>query len=243
MVKPNVRRSAREMPVTFKSVGDTGSLGEGQFTALVSVFGNVDCQDEVIMPGAFAESLAAWKASGNPIPVIWSHEWDDPMAHIGEVLEAEETATGLQVTAQLDMTNPTAVQVFKLLKDHRVTEFSIGGEESNFTVVDSPDGAVYQVGTFNLFELGPCLKGANPATQLISTKSEEIAADKSPGDDVELKKLVQSIVHEELAHHAPPGERSRQEPSETETAIPLNDGFSMPEITAWAAETESTLLD
>lgn len=241
---PEVKHYARELPVTLKAVGDAGSLGDGQFTALVSVFGNVDMQGDILMPGCFAASLAAWKASGDPIPVIWSHEWSDPMAHIGEVLEAEETSAGLQVTAQLDMTNPTAVQVFKLLKDHRVKEFSIGGDESDFTIVDTPNGPACQVGTFNLFELGPCLKGANPATQLISTKSEEPEAEGHDGDgDSGLKKLVQSIVREELAHNSPPGEEVKPEISETKTVTQSDGGSFMPELTAWAAETESTLLD
>lgn len=239
-----VKHYARELPVTLKAVGDSGSLGDGQFTALVSVFGNMDSQGDILMPGCFTASLAAWKASGDPIPVIWSHEWSDPMAHIGEVLEAEETAAGLQVTAQLDMTNPTAVQVFKLLKDHRVREFSIGGDESDFTIVDTPNGTACQVGTFDLFELGPCLKGANPATQLISTKSEDAEPEKpDDGRDEGLKKLVQTVVREELAHNAPPGVHTQSETSETKTAIQPDGGFFMPEITAWAAETESTLLD
>ena len=111
-MKPHTLK--RSTAATLKSVGDEGSLGKGQFTALVSVFGNVDSLGEVVMPGAFTDTLAQWQVKGDPIPVVWSHQWSDPMSHIGEVLEAKETDQGLEVTAQLDMSNPTAVQVFKL---------------------------------------------------------------------------------------------------------------------------------
>ncbi len=147
-MKPHTLK--RSTAATLKSVGDEGSLGKGQFTALVSVFGNVDSLGEVVMPGAFTDTLAQWQAKGDPIPVVWSHQWSDPMSHIGEVLEAKETDQGLEVTAQLDMSNPTAVQVFKLLKDRRVTEFSYAGEESDFKIVDSSEGPIIQVGKVDL---------------------------------------------------------------------------------------------
>lgn len=71
----------------------------GTFSALVSVFGNVDHGGDRVMPGAFTKSLARWEASGDPIPVIWNHAWDNPAAHIGKVnpSDAVETAEGLVV--------------------------------------------------------------------------------------------------------------------------------------------------
>jgi hypothetical protein len=84
----------------------------------VSVFGNKDSYGDVVMPGAFADSLAAWKASGNPIPVYYSHRMDDPDFNIGYVLDAEETDKGLQVHAKLDLDDDAkkAKQVYRLLK-------------------------------------------------------------------------------------------------------------------------------
>ncbi len=257
-MKPHTLK--RSTAATLKSVGDEGSLGKGQFTALVSVFGNVDSLGEVVMPGAFTDTLVQWQAKGDPIPVVWSHQWSDPMSHIGEVLEAKETDQGLEVTAQLDMSNPTAVQVFKLLKDRRVTEFSYAGEESDFKVVDSPEGPIIQVGKVDLIELGPCLKGANPATVLMSTKSQDETgqpeaetpdkdeptdpdpdnddpADPTQPDDG-LRDLVRQTVQEQLASRSAQTEGKPQENAEKTAKA-----CTVPELTAWAAETELNLME
>lgn len=253
-MKPHTMKRATS--ATLKSVGDEGSLGKGQFTALVSVFGNVDSLDEVVMPGAFRETLAAWQAKGDPIPVVWSHQWGDPMAHIGEVLEAKETTQGLEVTAQLDMSNPSAVQVFKLLKDRRVKEFSYAGEESDFNVVDGPDGrTIIQVGKVDLIELGPCLKGSNPATMLLSTKAATTDMDGTQGPDTEgtddpdesaeqeqpnegLQELVRRTVQEELASRsAQAGGEQQDDADQTAKAC------TVPELTAWATENEINLME
>ena len=258
-MKPHTLK--RSTAVTLKSVGDEGTLGKGQFTALVSVFGNVDSLGEVVMPGAFTDTLAQWQAKGDPIPVVWSHQWSDPMSHIGEVLEAKETDQGLEVTAQLDMSNPTAVQVFKLLKDRRVTEFSYAGEESDFKVVDSPDGAIIQVGRVDLIELGPCLKCANPATVLMSTKSQDEAGqpeaespdkedtkdpdpenEDDPPDPMQpddgLRDLVRQTVLEELASRSAQADRKPQEDVEKTAKA-----CTVPELTAWAADLELHLME
>lgn len=81
----------------IKSVGTTDDEDSGEFEALVSVFGNVDHYGEVVMPGAFKASLAQWKDRGDPIPVIWSHQWADPFSHLGIVKSAEETEKGLLI--------------------------------------------------------------------------------------------------------------------------------------------------
>lgn len=143
-------------------------LGDGEFTALVSVFGNRDTQGDTVVKGAFTDTLSDWEKSGQPIPVIWSHQWDDPDLHIGQVVRAAETDTGLWVHARLDLDNPKARQVHRLLKGGRINQFSFGYE-----VLDPPDydprkgGELRQV---RLFEVGPTLLGMNSATELLSVK-------------------------------------------------------------------------
>lgn len=261
MSKPADKRMKRTVKADVKPMGvDNGqSLGEGRFTALVSVFGNVDSYGEVVMPGAFKDSLAKWKASGDRIPVMWAHEWDDPFAHIGVVTDAYETDTGLMVDAQLDMSNPTAVQVFKLLKDRRVTEFSYAGDESDFTVVDTPAGPVVQVGKVDLIEVSACLKGANPATVLASTKSEPERPEETgtnagePRDEPDAgpageephgpftttltRDELRDLIHEAIAEHD-----ETDDPDNPDADEPAPKHISLPELTAWAAEMETNLL-
>ena len=153
-------------------VKQTGeSDGAGTFTAVVSVFDTVDLVGDVVMPGAFTETLAEWKASGDPIPVVWSHGWADPFNHIGGVVNAVETATGLQVDGQLDLENPTAAQVFRLLKGRRITQFSFAYDVLDATGAERDGVSVLELRRLKLHEVGPTLLGAHPDTELLDVKA------------------------------------------------------------------------
>lgn len=164
-----------------KSVGTEGDEDSGEFEALVSVFNNVDLYGEVVMPGAFAKTLKAWETRGDPIPVIWSHQWADPFSHVGVVRSATETDKGLLIKGFISpeerAENPTANQVYKLLKSRRVTQFSFGFdvEEAGPAERKSIDGTksrdVYELRELKLHEVGPCLLGVNPDTELHTVKS------------------------------------------------------------------------
>lgn len=158
---------------------------EGTFEALVAVFGNVDAYGDVIVRGAFADTLKEWDESGHPIPVVWSHAKDDPFSHIGVVEEAKETDTGLLVTGRLDLDNPTAAQVHRLLKGGRVKEFSFAFSYDPEDVTPAKrDGVeVRELHRLKLHEVGPTMIGANPATELISVKSADIKADEEPAEE------------------------------------------------------------
>ena len=153
---------------SFKAAGDGEAAGT--FEALVSVFGNVDGVGDMVLPGAFAASLKSWQDSGDPIPVVWNHQWEDPAAHIGYVdpADAQETDEGLVVRGQIDVGKPFAGQVYDLMKSRRVREMSFA-----YDVVSeskSKSGA-NELAALNLIEVGPTMKGVNPATQLLEVKA------------------------------------------------------------------------
>lgn len=171
----------KDFAAAVKAAGDGDGLGDGVVRMLVSVFNNVDSYGDVVVPGAFADTLSEWKSSGDPIPFIWAHQWSDPFSHIGFVTDAQETAEGLEVTAQLDLDHPKAKQVFGLLKGRRVKQASFGYtvDESGWVEREAPDGAkyeVYELRKLGLIECGPCLVGANQETELLEAKAREFAA-------------------------------------------------------------------
>jgi HK97 family phage prohead protease len=152
-------------PLTqFKAINEAAGI----FESVVSVFGNVDAVGDRVLPGAFKASLDRWEASAAPIPCIWSHQWDNPDAHVGYVLAAEERPEGLWVRAQLDVDKPFARQVYDLLKARRVKEMSFA-----YDVVDSrqADDGANELTVLELIEVGPTLKGVNPETQLLTVKA------------------------------------------------------------------------
>ncbi|WP_179165373.1 HK97 family phage prohead protease [Streptomyces sp. M41(2017)] len=180
-----------EVTVKVKAAGVADGLAEGQFRALVSVFDNEDSYGDVVRPGAFAQTLMDWAAKGDNIPVIWSHQWSDPFSHVGHVVEAKETTDGLEVLGQIDDLsgddeNPTAKQVYRLLKGRRVTQFSFAYDVPNGGGAWVKDdnhrwGGYYELRQVDLHEVGPCLLGVNRETELLAAKAAQVAAGAKAG--------------------------------------------------------------
>ena len=169
----------KDFRANVKAVGGEqgNELAVGQFEAIVSVFGNVDTYGDMVVPGAFKADLDARAESGAVLPVVWSHKWDDPFAHIGWVVKAEERPEGLWVQAELDMDNPTAQQVHKLLKSRRVSQFSFAYDVQDHALATAEDGTEYlELRKLKLHEVGPCLVGVNQETELLAAKGFELAA-------------------------------------------------------------------
>ncbi|MGW4250331.1 HK97 family phage prohead protease [Streptomyces californicus] len=171
----------KECTAKIKAVGPADGLAEGEFIAIVSVFDNEDSMGDVIRFGAFGQVLAEWKASGDPLPVVWSHKWSDAFSHIGVAVESQEIPEGLKVRARIEDldTNPTARHVHGLLKGRRITQFSFAYEVGEGGWVESdthPYGGYYEIKRFSrLFEVGPCLVGANQQTELLAAKAADLA--------------------------------------------------------------------
>ncbi|MET9604503.1 HK97 family phage prohead protease [Streptomyces sp. NPDC006512] len=159
-------KEARAVVKAAEQNGDTGTV-----TALVSVFGNEDSVGDVVLPGAFQKSLDDWQGSGNSMPVLWSHRMDDPNMVIGHVTKAEETAEGLQVTAQLDLDSPNGAQVYKLLKGRRIKNWSFAYDVKSGGFAERDGRKVYELRELKLHEVSPCIIGANQETRTDDVKS------------------------------------------------------------------------
>lgn len=151
--------------------GPGDGLEDGQFTAYASVFGNIDSYGDVVVPGAFAKDLARWEKSGNPIPLLFGHNMSDPDYNIGHVSAAEEDAVGLKVTGQLDLENPKARQVYRMIKGRRINQMSFAYDEvdSGPAVRDGVD--VWELRELKLYEVSVVTIGANSETEILAVKS------------------------------------------------------------------------
>lgn len=158
---------------TFELIETKTNGGAGEFTALASVFGNVDHVGDRMLPGSFTKTLERWRAKGEPIPVILSHDWNDPMKYVGEAdpQKVYETERGLVVEGKMHVGegNPVADQVYRLMKGGLLKGWSFG-----YTVPaggQKQNNGANEVSEVDLVEVGPTLKGANPEAQLSSIKS------------------------------------------------------------------------
>lgn len=174
----------KEVSVLQMKAGPDDGLSEGQFEAFVSVIGNKDSYGDVVQSGAFDDTLAEWAASGDPIPVIWSHGYRDISNHIGYLLDAGQKTidgkTGLWVKGQLDIgdgpEDAVARKANRLLKSRRVKQFSFSYDVTEGAYVQSADlGSFYELRKLRLYEVGPCLIGANQETDLLAAKAADAA--------------------------------------------------------------------
>jgi HK97 family phage prohead protease len=85
----------------------------GEFTALAWAFGEPDRTGDVILPGAFIESLAAYEKNGNLPPLLWQHDHKEP---VGSWLELKETAEGLTGTGKVEISITKGADAYALLK-------------------------------------------------------------------------------------------------------------------------------
>lgn len=232
----------KDFTARVKAAGPADGLAEGQFVALVSVFGNEDSVGDVVRAGAFTETLAEWGAKGDPIPVIWAHKWGDPFAHVGRVIKAVETLEGLEVTGQIDdLTgddeNPTAKQVYRLLKGRRVTQFSFAYDEIKSAWVRDDNhrwGGYWELQQLKLHEVGPCLVGANQETELLAAKAEGLARGAKAGrvlSQANYDSLTKAheAIGEVLAAATPEDSKTRKEPGRPGPAADGNEPSAKPE--------------
>ncbi len=163
---------SNESHIAVKGDKTGRSLQEGQFTAYASTWTRTpDCYGDVVRKGAFADTLRAWGETGDSIPILYGHNESDPDYNIGYVTEAVEDDHGLRVTGQLDIdTNPRAMQVYRLLKGHRLNQMSFGYEVIDQGPADSMAGQCNELRAVKLLEVSIVPRGANPDTSIEGVK-------------------------------------------------------------------------
>ncbi len=142
------------------------SLESGQFEGYGSTFGNVDLGGDVVMKGAFKDSLERWRAEGEWPQMFWMHRPDQIP---GKWLDMHEDAKGLKVKGQL---LPTTIgnDVQILMKARAVRALSIGFS------LDEPGDFEFLKGTrqlhrINLWETSPVSMPMNPKARINAVKA------------------------------------------------------------------------
>lgn len=163
---------------------------EGIVTAIVSVTGTVDEVDDVIVPGAYRETLVKRRPK-----VCWAHSWEHP---IGRVLYIEELMPGddrlpsqtkdgspwpreagaLVATMQFNMRTDEGKNAFEAVRFYSETgecEYSIGYQVPAGKSTRDGKGIRF-IKALDLYELSVVLFGAHTMTGTLSIKQAIAAA-------------------------------------------------------------------
>lgn len=171
-----VTKSLTVKPVKAKSVDDA-DLEEGEFLAYASVFGVKDLDGDVVSPNAFDDTLAAWKASGNTLPMLWGHNTSDPDMNLGDFPSVEVDEHGLLVKGRIDLDGPKGPQSYRLIKGGRVRNLSYTYRitKGEYVIPQGEENAgkdsYFRIDEVELFEISLVQIGANQETEIIAVKS------------------------------------------------------------------------
>lgn len=160
----------------IKEAGKDDGLEEGEFIGYASAFGNVDAYGDIVDEDAFDRTLKEWGESGNTIPVLWGHDTSDPFNNIGGLKtataiksgeKADGEKPGLKVHGFLDIgDNPTAAQVYRLMKGRRTRKMSFAYAVRDEKKED--DGL--HLKDLDLFEVSVVQIPANDQAEIIDVK-------------------------------------------------------------------------
>lgn len=144
----------------------------GMFEGYGSVFGVKDSYDEVVAPGAFADTLAAQKASGKMPALLWQHRSGEP---IGVYTDMSEDNIGLKVSGQLALKTARGAEAYELLKMKAISGLSIGfvPREDSYDRVTG----IRTLKKVDLWEVSLVTFPANDAARIQGVKSIEEITD------------------------------------------------------------------
>jgi len=109
-------REVKFAPCDLKSVE-----ADGTFAGYASVFGEVDLGNDLVMPGAFRDSLAARGSQG--VKLLFQHDPNEP---IGVWLDLHEDERGLYARGRLMPEVTRAREVLSLMRAGALDGLSIG---------------------------------------------------------------------------------------------------------------------
>ena len=188
-----------------------------------------DSYGDVIAKGAFARTLSEWSQKGQPIPLLYGHNTDDPELNIGRVTEAYEDERGLHVRAEFDADNPKAQYVRKLVKEGRLYQFSFAYQVLDAGTVELDSGIeAYELRKLDIFEVSLVQIPANQHAEVVEVKAatSEVKSGRrnSKADEDELRRvldmatqietIVQSLIGDEQDEPEPEPEDKPEEPEE-----------------------------
>ena len=137
-----------------------------------------DSYGDIVIKGAFTDTLKKRKATGHPFPLCFNHDFDQI---IGAVFEAEEDDYGLKIKASF-LNTPAAQEKRELVKEGIVWQFSfaysvLGWEEP--TEEERKQGIFNKLTKLELYEVSLVPVPANQTAIVTDIKKDDTIEEKS----------------------------------------------------------------
>ncbi|MEZ5691495.1 MAG: HK97 family phage prohead protease [Rickettsiales bacterium] len=137
---------------------------DGRFAGYASVFDVVDNQRDIILRGAFVNSL---KGRVGEIKMLWQHRQDDPVGVFEKIFE---DSRGLYVEGRLLLNLEKAIEAYSLMKEGVISGLSIGYTPITYRVNEKT--GVRTISVAELWEISLVTFPANDAARITVLKQD-----------------------------------------------------------------------
>lgn len=156
---------------SFELKSDENGIVEGYASTWTKT---PDSYGDIVIKGAFKETLKKRKATGHPFPLCFNHDFDQI---IGAVFEAEEDDYGLKIRASF-LNTPAAQEKRELVKEGIVWQFSFAysvlGAEAP-TEEEKKQGIYQKLTKLDLYEVSLVPVPANQTAIVTEIKNDDNA--------------------------------------------------------------------
>ena len=156
---------------SFELKSDENGIVEGYASTWTKT---PDTYGDIVIKGAFKETLKKRKATGHPFPLCFNHDFDQI---IGAVFEAEEDDYGLKIRASF-LNTPAAQEKRELVKEGIVWQFSFAysvlGSEAP-TEEEKKQGIWQKLTKLDLYEVSLVPVPANQTAIVTEIKNDDNA--------------------------------------------------------------------
>lgn len=138
----------------------------GVIEGFASTYGNLDRGGDIVMPGAFSESLNRHKVSERSLRMYWQHDHNE---FIGQypIDSVKDMPEGLFVSGQINLDTRRGKEAYSLAKMGALQDFSIGYSIDDFEI----ENGNRLLKKLELWEVSPVSEPMNDQAQVTSVKS------------------------------------------------------------------------
>jgi HK97 family phage prohead protease len=154
-----MKKEIKTFPFEVKQVDEANNYFT--FNGYASTFGNIDLGDDIIVRGAFTNTLA----KNSQVPILWQHQMTEP---VGVSIELYEDDKGLFIKGNLPKEDTlVSGRIIPQMKVGSIREMSIGF----FTKQSDMEKGVRLLKEIELFEVSLVTKAMNPQAIVSGFKS------------------------------------------------------------------------
>ena len=171
-----LNKNRLDIPFEIKSISDTGA-----FTGYGSVFGVKDSYSDIVIKGAFTNSINKWKEKGRLPALLWQHKMDEPIGYYTKMVEDDN---GLYLEGQLLIDDdPLAKRAHAHMKAKSLSGLSIGYILNDYDY--DKEKSAFILKDIDLWEVSVVTFPANDEARIDNVKSIFESGDIPPPKEIE----------------------------------------------------------